>query len=81
MNAGKRGFSLIPFKTLTSTNEYVFFFQFRSDDLGEKSARLVINDVTIKFCPWCGTKLSDIVTSNKSVIEEIALKNRNLIKI
>jgi hypothetical protein len=79
--AGTRGFSIIPFEKSRDSNEYVFFLQCRNIDEEDCVSRLFVVDVSIKFCPWCGTNLTIVAKLNNSIISEIAKRKSHLIKI
>lgn len=76
--AGQKGFSIIP-TDIYSLNKYHFVLQARNLDLNEKNGKLFIAQQTIHYCPWCGTKLSDIIDNNLSDIIKIADKNKSFI--
>ncbi len=79
MEAGRKGFSIIPCK-VDIENSYYFLLQFRSLDYKEESdSNVIISQRAIKYCPWCGTKLSDIVKSHKKGIEQIADRYKHLV--
>ena len=80
-SAGRKGFSIIPVYFPELRESYIFFLQSRNLDASEIEFNHTIIDQAINFCPWCGTKLSEIVSEKKDFIQEIATKNRHLIKI
>ena len=75
MEAGKQGFSIVP----TSLDETQYFvFQARSVDFNRNESSFVLQQ-SIHFCPWCGTKLTNIISKNADHIRKLSLKNKELI--
>ena len=79
--AGHKGFAIVPFKNPLKKDEYVYFLQSRSADFDDEVSRHFTVDMTIAYCPWCGTKLTEVTRMNKEVIAAIAEKNQKLIKL
>ena len=75
--AGLKGFSIIP--TNIYTGEYHFVLQSRNLEPDDKTGKLYIIQQVIHYCPWCGSKLSDIIDINKPEIIKIAEKNKHLV--
>ena len=80
-DAGRKGFAIIPFNNPLEIDAYVYFFQSRSADFDDVVSRHVTIDMTITYCPWCGTKLTEVTRLHKKIIAEMAIKNQHLIKI
>lgn len=80
LEAGRKGFSIIPCRIETE-DSYYFVLQFRSsDETGHNNQHLFIGQRAIMYCPWCGTKLSDLVTSHKKRIETLANAYQHLVR-
>lgn len=79
--AGHKGFGIVPFKNPLEKDEYVYFLQSRAADFNDETSRHTTIDMTIGYCPWCGTKLTEVTRLHKEAIVEIARKNKHLIKI
>lgn len=77
-SAGEKGYSIIPAEMENKKGDYYFIFQFRSADQNQTEGRLIVNEVVIKYCPWCGTKLSFLTESFREEIETLAKKNEHL---
>lgn len=77
---GRKGFAIVPFKNPLEKNEYVYFLQSRTADYNDETGRHITIDMAIGYCPWCGTKLTEVTKMNKEVIADIAMKNAHLIK-
>ncbi len=80
-NGGHKGFAIIPVKSLLKSEEYAYFFQSRNVDENDEKSRHTIIDAGILYCPWCGTKLSEVTRLNREAITEIAKRNQHLIKV
>ena len=80
-DAGRKGIAIIPVKIPYEPDKLAFFLQFRSADPDDKNQKLVVADVAIHYCPWCGSKLSDVAELHKTELTKIAEKNKNLISI
>jgi len=80
-NAGSKGFAIIPVKNPFKADEYAYFLQSRNVDESDDTSRHTIIDTGILYCPWCGTKLTEVTRMNKEAIAAIAEKNRNLIRV
>ena len=81
-DAGHKGFAIIPFKNPLEEDQYVYFIQSRSADIDDdEESRHITIDIGIGYCPWCGTKLTEVTRMNKEAIAEIASKNQRLIKV
>jgi hypothetical protein len=76
--AGCKGFSVIP-QRIENQDSYYFILQFRSRDYNDNYKDVMISQMAIKYCPWCGKKLSEVFKSYKNEIIEIAKKNENLV--
>jgi hypothetical protein len=80
--AGHKGFAIIPFENPSKVDQYVYFLESRSADYDDdKEMRHITIDRAISYCPWCGTKLTEVTKMNKDAIREIAEKNKHLIKL
>ncbi len=77
-SAGQKGYSVIPAEMENKKGDYYFIFQFRSADQNQTEGRLIVNEVAIKYCPWCGTKLSSLMESFREEIQILAKKNEHL---
>jgi hypothetical protein len=78
LEAGRKGFSIIPCK-MENEDSYYFILQCRSADYKDNDTTVFISQRTINHCPWCGSKLSDIIKFNKIELDAIAWKNEYLI--
>jgi hypothetical protein len=78
IEVGRKGFSIFPCK-IENDDSYYFILQFRSLDYPLDNPGLTVSQRAIKYCPWCGTRLSDIVELNKREIEMIAHRTKHLI--
>jgi len=80
LEAGRKGFSIIPYKTELK-DSFCFFLQFRSVDYqeGNDFSKIIISQRAITYCPWCGVKLSEIALLKREELEVIARKNNHLV--
>jgi hypothetical protein len=79
--AGSKGFAIVPFKNPLERDDYVYFLQSRSVDFEDQMSRHITVDMTIGYCPFCGTKLTEVTRMNKEAIEAIAEKDRKFIQV
>ncbi len=76
LNAGEKGFSAVPLHE----NDFLFFLlQYRSENVKVKEGIIKIADIGIKYCPFCGTELAEIISNNQAYVAHLAKKNRSLI--
>jgi hypothetical protein len=68
-SVGQKGFSILP-KKLSGEDDYFFVLQGRSKDLSE------VFQQAIKYCPWCGTKLAEVIWINREVIKTLYENNK-----
>ena len=79
--AGKKGYSVIPFQE-ENTDDYNFIFQFRSVDskyYPENKANIVVAETVITYCPWCGTKLTEVAKVYKTEIDKLIREKQYLL--
>jgi hypothetical protein len=76
--AGRKGFSIIPCK-IENVDSYFFAMQCRSEDFQENYSTIFISQRTIKYCPWCGKNLAEIIKINKNEIVELAREYEHLV--
>jgi hypothetical protein len=80
-SAGQKGFSIIPVENPYIKDDYAYFLQTRNVDETDNESRHIIIETGILYCPWCGSKLTEVTKKNKDAIAEIAEKNKHLIKL
>jgi hypothetical protein len=67
--AGKKGFSIVS-ANLNGTLGFMLQARNQSGFIVEQG---------IKFCPWCGKHLDDVIKRNKAVFMELAKRHEDLI--
>jgi hypothetical protein len=73
---GMKGFSALPAKI---DQKYCFVLQGRSHDLTHEGGKHAVFQMTIHFCPWCGTDLLLLISENKNEIEDLTEENKHLV--
>jgi len=77
-NAGNSGFSvLIAMNTFNKT--YFFVQQYRTKDKDDKTGILTVGEVVIKFCPWCGCDLDEVINDNFELARATYKKNNEFL--
>jgi hypothetical protein len=75
-DAGRKGFSIIP---QVCNNQYQFIFQGRNqDENGKTETERIIESQVIRFCPFCGCNLEELIKRNKEAIVELVEKYKDL---
>lgn len=72
--AGKHGLSVLIKKDIDG---YIYFV-FQSRTIVNESRQITFQN-SIKYCPWCGTKLEDIIDENKKQVNEFVEKHKGLL--
>ncbi len=73
---GVKGFSLLATKI---ANQYCFVLQARSQDIDKKEGTLSVIQTTIHFCPFCGTKLSEVINKNKNEFLDLIILHEDFV--
>jgi hypothetical protein len=76
-DAGKKGFSVVPERQGKDT--YHIFLQGRNQDTELKEGKLTVFERAISYCPFCGSKLSDVIDKHKVQIDLYADRNKSLL--
>ncbi|HYG49826.1 MAG TPA: hypothetical protein VD905_02935 [Flavobacteriales bacterium] len=70
---GKKGLSIIPIK---ESDILYFALQGRSHDVSEVADKHSMFQQAIRFCPWCGKDLQNLITENKIELAKLAELNK-----
>ncbi len=76
--AGRKGFSVLMAKMKTE-EKYYFVLQCRSADFDSHGDKAFVSQIAIHYCPWCGSKLADLITTNPEDFAEMEKSTRHLI--
>lgn len=75
--AGRKGFSVVPEDV--GENVFHIYLQARNQDVELKEGKLTVLEKGISYCPFCGTKLSKLLSGNKEKVAYYAARNISLL--
>jgi len=75
--AGKKGFAFIP-KNI-EPGQYIIFLQSRNQDTDDITDKLTVIQQAVRYCPFCGTELQQVIQKNKVLIEALFEKNKRFL--
>lgn len=75
--AGRKGFSVLMAKMKTE-EKYYFVLQCRSADFDSYGDKAFVSQIAIHYCPWCGSKLADVITTQPEAVEKMEKSTRHL---
>jgi len=79
----EKGFGIIPASFEGSDIIYfcVLFKNYDNNYPGEAGSKLVQSEMSIKYCPWCGSELQIIIDQNKKPLMGLIELNKKILKI